>query len=212
VAAKHSAYVFGTARFLLSFGTAILVLLVVWVAVRAVGPAEASKAPLVALPSIPRATPTPTKTIKTSRSPSRTPSKSPTPSKTSARASDPVPKKTRTPTRTTTTAPPARTDYKATLSVTASWQSGYMAVVRVVNEGDEPVRWKVTVSHSGQHDLQLRNTWNARGELSGSSLVFTGGTLAPGRTASFGFQTSKSGRGDARPADCNALGGTCRVR
>lgn len=192
---------------------AILVLLTVWIAVRAVGPAEASKAPAVALPSMPRVTVAPPPSVsakpKASKTPSRTPSKSAKPSKTSAtaRTSDPVPKKTRP-----TSKPPARTDVEATLSVGASWDSGYMASVRVVNEGDEPVEWQITVSHSGLENLRLRGVWNASGNLDGTSIVFTGGRLEPGRSARFGFQTSKTGRGDARPAGCNAVGGSCRVR
>ncbi|WP_250035555.1 cellulose binding domain-containing protein [Paractinoplanes maris] len=208
---------FGTARFVLSFAVAILVLLVVWVAVRAVGPAEASRQPSVVLPSMPRVTVVapPPSSAPPSRTPevvTTSPSKSPKP----PRTSDPVPKSrpTTKPAATTKPAssPPPETDVEATLSVGASWDGGYVAAVRVTNEGDRAVEWKVTVSHSGLEDLQLRGVWNARGNLTGSSIVFTGGKLEPGRTASFGYQTSKDGRGDARPAGCNAVGGSCRVR
>ncbi|MCO8272955.1 cellulose-binding domain-containing protein [Actinoplanes sp. TRM 88003] len=216
MAAKHSVRVFGTARFILSFAVAILVLLVVWIAVRAVGPAEASRPPTIVLPSVARVTidpPPPTPSVKPSVS--RTPSKSPSPSKptpserpTTARATTAVPEKTRT----TTKPPPPPTEVEATLAVTASWEGGYVAMARVTNEGERPVRWKVTVSHADLRDLELRNVWNATGNLSGDSIVFTGGPLDPGRTADFGYQTSKDGRGDARPAGCNAVGGTCRIR
>ncbi|WP_164842250.1 cellulose binding domain-containing protein [Actinoplanes solisilvae] len=236
---------FGTARFVLSFAVAILVLLTVWIAVRAVGPAEASNAPAVVLPAIPRVT-VAAPASATSKPPSRTTSGTPSPSsKTSAtaRTSDPAPdgtptqKSTGGPAATTKPAPssssprppasppatppaappaspppPARTDVEATVSVTASWSSGYMASVRVVNEGDTAVEWKVTVSHSGLENLRLRGVWGANGNLDGSTLVLTGGRLEPGRSARFGFQTSKTGRGDARPAGCNAVGGSCRVR
>ncbi len=208
MAAKHSVRVFGTARFVLSFAVAILVLLVMWIAVRAVGPAEASKPPTVVLPSIPRAT--------LAAPPSLSPTPSPTPSQTpaAARTTSPAPEKTRKPTTKPprTTAPVARTDVEASLRVGASWDSGYVAAVRVVNDGDKPMEWKVTVSHSGLDNLQLRGVWNARGDQQGSSLVFTGGTLAPGATASFGYQTSAAGRGNLRPAGCNAVGGSCSVR
>ena len=212
MAAKHSVRVFGTARFILSFAVAVLVLLVVWTAVRAVGPAEAAKPPTVVLPSVARVTIDPP-----SPSASRTPSKSPTPSKkpTAARTTTAVPEKTRKPTTkppVKTTPPPPPSQVEATVAVTASWDSGYVAMGRVTNEGDRPVRWKVTVSHADLRDLRLRGVWNATGNLSGDSIVITGGTLDPGRTADFGFQTSKDGRGDARPAGCNAVGGTCRIR
>lgn len=222
MAAKHSVRVFGTARFILSFAVAILVLLVVWIAVRAVGPAEASKAPTLVLPPAPQLTLAEPPRASLSPSPvvvSSSPSVSPSPSRTPSRTrtpTAPTPEKTRTPVAKTTpptTRPPApRADVKATLSIGASWDEGYVAAVRVVNEGDAPVQWKVTVSHSDQRDLRLRGTWNARGNQQGSSLVFIGGTLAPGEQATFGYQTSKTGRGKARPAGCNAVGGSCSVR
>ncbi|WP_250001003.1 cellulose binding domain-containing protein [Actinoplanes sp. M2I2] len=212
MAAKHSVSMFGTARFVLSFAVAILVLLVVWVAVRAVGPAEAAKQPGVVLPSIPRVTiaaPPPT----TSAAPKPSPSRSRT---AAARTSKPIPEAQptteRPPTTRPTPSPTEKTSVEATLSVGATWDEGYVAAVRVTNEGDRAVEWKVTVSHEDLEDLELRGVWNAKGNVAGSSLVFTGGRLEPGRTASFGYQTSKDGRGKARPSGCNALGGSCRVR
>ncbi|MCY1142879.1 cellulose binding domain-containing protein [Actinoplanes sp. Pm04-4] len=216
MAAKHSVRVFGTARFILSFAVAILVLLVVWIAVRAVGPAEASKPPTVVLPSVARVTidpPSPVPSAKVKPSVSRTASKPPTPAQrpTKARTTTAVPEETRKPTpRPTTPAP--QDEVEATLAVTASWESGYVAMAKVTNEGDRPVRWKVTVNHADLRDLRLRGVWNATGNQDGDSIVFTGGTLKPGDSANFGYQTSKDGRGDARPAGCNAVGGTCRIR
>lgn len=218
MAAKHSVRVFGTARFILSFAVAILVLLVVWIAVRAVGPAEASKAPTLVLPTPPSVTlaappPVVSSSPSVSPTPSRTPSRAPRKSTAPASSSpSPSPSRPRVVKTTSPAPPPPRTDVKSTLSVGASWNEGYVAAVRVVNEGETPVQWKVTVSHSGQRDLQLRGTWNARGDQQGSSLVFTGGTLAPGQRASFGYQISKTGPGRARPAGCNAVGGSCSVR
>ncbi|MBL7256787.1 cellulose binding domain-containing protein [Paractinoplanes lichenicola] len=213
MAAKHSVRVFGTARFILSFGVAILVLLVVWVAVRAVGPAEASKAPSLVLPSLPAPTIAVPSPPSVSHTPSRTPSASPSRTRSSAPTS-PTPRPTTKPavTKTTTAPPPPQADVEATLAVGASWDEGYVAAVRVTNEGDRPTRWRVTVSHSGLRNLELRGVWNATGDQQGDSLVFTGGTLAPGAQASFGYQTSKTGRGKARPSGCNALGGSCSVR
>ncbi|GAB2598287.1 hypothetical protein Aab01nite_74210 [Paractinoplanes abujensis] len=211
MAAKHSVRVFGTARFILSSGAAILVLLVMWIAMRAVGPAEAANPPVQALPSPPRTTvaappPVISSTPSVSRAPSRTPSATPTRTR---KTTSPAPSKTRPVVRTT---PPPQTDVEATLSVGASWNEGYVAAVRVTNEGDRPVRWRVTVSHADLRNLALRGVWNASGNQQGESIVFSGGTLAPGAHADFGYQTSSSGRGKARPSACNALGGSCRVR
>ncbi|MBU2670460.1 cellulose-binding domain-containing protein [Actinoplanes bogorensis] len=209
--AKHSVRDFGTARFVLSFAVAILVFLTVWVAVRAVGPAEASRPPVLAMPSV---TPTPSKTV--SRTPSATPSaleSSTSPSPSLSRSPSPSPSPSSpSPRRETRKPAPTRSNVEATLQVGASWEAGYVAAGRVVNRGDKPVEWRVTVSHSRVRDLQLRGTWNATGTQDGDTLVFTGGPLAPGDTAQFGYQTSSSGRGRAHPDGCNALGGSCRVR
>ncbi|GIF19158.1 hypothetical protein Ate02nite_18880 [Paractinoplanes tereljensis] len=86
-----------------------------------------------------------------------------------------------------------------------------MASVRVKNVGGTAESWSVTVSHSGQDNLRLAGTWNARGSQSGDNLTFTGGPLAPGASISFGYQVSKSGRGNARPSGCSVVGGKCGV-
>ncbi|XVV13748.1 cellulose binding domain-containing protein [Actinoplanes sp. CA-131856] len=80
------------------------------------------------------------------------------------------------------------------------------------NDGDAAAQWRVSVSHSGLDDMELRGVWNATGSRNGSSLSFSGGSLAPGKSATFGYQITKSGRGNARPAGCSAVGGSCSVR
>ena len=209
--AKHSAHAFGTARLVLSFAAAILVLLVVWIAVRAVGPAEASRLVVPPPPVSVKAAP-----VITSPAP---PSPSATRSSAAARTSRPVPSETRRPTSKPPVSPspsssaPAARDVAATVSVGASWQEGYVATVRVTNEGDQPVAWKVSVTHADVDDLRLRGVWGADGDLSGSTLTCGGGMLAPGESVRFGYQTSvRAERGEARPADCNAVGGSCRMR
>ena len=98
------------------------------------------------------------------------------------------------------------------MSVSASWQQGYVAAVRVKNSGKKPADWTVTVSHSNLQNLRLLGVWGARGRQQGDNVVFTGGPLAAGGTASFGYQTSKTGNGNARPAGCSVVGGDCGVR
>ncbi|MEV4345119.1 cellulose binding domain-containing protein [Actinoplanes sp. NPDC049596] len=231
---KHSVRLFAPARVVLSFSVAILVLLVVWVAVRAVGPAEAARQPSVVLPSMPQVplvvsdSPAPSSAAPTSAKSSPSPAaSSPSPSAARSRSvaprtSSPSPSSsaskptlkpvTTAPTPKTTTKPAPQTDIEAQLSVTASWDGGYVAFVRVVNEGDAAAQWRVTVTHSGLNDMELRGTWNASGSQSGSSLSFSGDPLAPGKSATFGYQITKSGRGNARPAGCSAVGGSCSVR
>jgi hypothetical protein len=84
-------------------------------------------------------------------------------------------------------------------------------MVQVVNKGTKTASWSVTVSHSGVSGLRLGGTWNAHGSQQGSSFVFTGGSLAPGKSATFGYQAGKQGGGRFRPSGCSVSSGTCRV-
>ncbi len=215
--AKHSAPTFGTARVVLSAAVAVLMLLVVWIAMRAVGPAEASRQPTVVLPSMPQVeVPAP------SPSPSPTPTPTPTPTSaapSSRAATSPAPSKTRTttrpPARATTPAAP-RPKAAATLQVGASWGGGYVAGVRVTNTGTAPLQWRVTVTHDDRTDLRLRGVRGATGSQDGDTLTFRGGPLAPGASAEFGYQVAGArrdeGRGDARPSGCSVVGGRCGMR
>ncbi|WP_433301208.1 cellulose binding domain-containing protein [Actinoplanes sp. CA-030573] len=221
MASKHSARALGPARVVLSGAVAVLVMLVVWVAVRAVGPAEAQQQPTVVLPSMPQvpvglgpsassSSPSPSP----SSSPSLSPSASASPSRPRSSSSPSArPTRTRTATRpaapATTTAAPAT--FSASLAVGASWEQGYVGMVKVRNTGNVARSWTVTVSHSGLENLRFMGAWGARGTQSGDKIVLTGGPLAPGATASFGYQVSKTGRGNARPAGCTVVGGACSV-
>jgi len=216
----------------MSFAVAILVLLVVWVAVRAVGPAEASRQPAVVLPSMPQVPVEPSVAPSSPPSPSSSSSPSsaspspsassasPSPSRSSAQRSVPPTVGASSPSVRVTTAPvPSKTTQSAapapaaaaTLSVNASWQTGYVATARLQNTGTAPLSWRMTVSHSGLENLRLLGVWNARGSRDGETIILTGGPLAPGASITFGYQVSKSGRGDARPSGCTVVGGSCRM-
>lgn len=209
---KHSARPLGPARTILSAASAILVMLIVWIAVRAVGPAEAAREPTLVMPSTSVEPSTP---VPPSASPSRSRSKAATRTakSTTATRHTPVPEKTTTkpsapkPTATKTTSK----RFFVTVSVGASWEQGYVAMVRVKNEGGFAAGWKVTVTHRGVENMRLLGVWNARGTQSGTSVIFTGDHLAAGATASFGYQVSMTGKGNARPSGCSVVGGKCSV-
>jgi Cellulose binding domain len=208
---RHSTRPLGPAQTVLSAAAAGLVLLVVWVAVRAVGPAEASRQPTVMMPTtLSLTTPPPTAAAppaprRTSASPSVRPSRTshkPAVEKTTTKPAVAV---------TPTTKKPAPAVLNATLDVPASWDQGYVAAVRIKNTGATPQPFTVTVSNNGLSDVRLMGTWNARGTQSGDRLTFTGGPLAPGATATFGYQVSGHGRGPARPSGCSVVGGKCTM-
>jgi hypothetical protein len=215
--AKHSANPSGPAHIVLGVAAAILVGLVGWVVVRAVGPhPPADRQATVVLPSMPQvpvgeAAPSPLPSASPSRSVSASPSRSP---RATRPASAHSPSARRSPSRpaaawSSAAAPPHLT---AALSVRASWDSGYVAGVRIVNTGAKASTWSVTVNHSDVDGLRLVATWNAAGEQHGDRLVFSGGALAPGATADFGYQAGRTGGGAARPSGCSTVGGTCSVR
>jgi cytoskeletal protein RodZ len=217
--AKHAIRLFGPARLVLSLAVAILVLLVVWVAVRAVGPAEASRQPTVVLPSMPQvpvaapsSAPAPATALPVP--PSSAAAVTSTPAVRASRASSPTPRPSRSsssPKPVKTTVPP-KNDLAVTVMVGAGWSEGYIAAVKVTNTSDAATSWKVTVAHDDLPDLRLAGVWNASGSLQGDSLTFSGGNLAAGRSATFGYQATKTGRGNARPSGCSVVGGTCGMR
>ncbi len=210
--AKHAARTFGAARILLSSGVAVLVLLVVWLAARAVGPAEAARLPTVVLPSAPLIIATSSSSAPSSAAPSSAaPSVTPSPTRVT---SSPVPSRTRPstrPPRTTSPPPPPKAKAAATLRVSGGRGEGYVAGVRVQNTGTTPLEWRVTVTHDDDDDVRLRGTWNADGAQDGDNLVFGGGTLQPGASVTFGYQAMQDGRGGVRPTGCTVVGGTCAM-
>jgi len=222
----HTARSLGPARIFLSAAAAVLVMLVVWIAMRAVGPAEAARPPTVVLPVSVSPSPSDAPSLPAAVSPSLSPALSPSsssasPSRSPSRSTSrptatshsPAPEKTTTskPAPTKTTPAPAA-DYAVTVSVTASWDQGYVASVRVQNTGNATGSWTVTVSHANLSNLRLVGTWGgASGRQSGDNVVFTGGPLAGGGSAGFGYQVSKGGRGNARPSGCSVVGGSCGV-
>jgi cellulase/cellobiase CelA1 len=213
----------------MTFAVAILVLLVVWVAVRAVGPAEASRQPTVVLPSMPQVTVkpavspsslSPSPALAVSSSPSRSAvvssaaSPSPrhvTPTGVPETTRKPIAKPSPTTRRTSAAAPSPAASFAATIRVSGSWRFGYTGTVTIENKGNAASDWRITVAHSGVDNLRLLNTWGARGSRDGDDVVFTGDSLTPGASVSFRYQVTKTGRGDARPSGCSVVGGTCDV-
>jgi hypothetical protein len=84
----------------------------------------------------------------------------------------------------------------ATYHIDNDWGSGFVATVTVKNNGTTPISsWRVTWVYAGnQH---ITNSWNATVTQSGATVTAANanynGTIAPGATASFGFQGTYSG-------------------
>ncbi|MFV2084316.1 GH12 family glycosyl hydrolase domain-containing protein [Micromonospora sp. LOL_021] len=98
------------------------------------------------------------------------------------------------------------------VSYTANtWNTGYTADVRVTNTGGGTINgW--TLAYQLPAGQTVGNSWNATVTQSGSSVtarnVGWNGTLAPGATASFGYQASYSGSYSS-PSSFTLNGTTC---
>jgi endoglucanase len=95
--------------------------------------------------------------------------------------------------------------------VDSSWGNGFTATVTVQNTGPSPVAgWTLGWSFAG--DQRIGNAWNATVTQTGSAVTARdagwNGTLAPGASASFGFQAAYSG-GNTAPTQFTVNGAAC---
>ncbi|HKX30260.1 MAG TPA: DUF6055 domain-containing protein, partial [Blastocatellia bacterium] len=137
-------------------------------------------------------TPTPTPTP----GPTPTPTPGPTPTPTPRPSPTPTPNPTPTPT------PPPSGNCVATYQVTNQWSNGFIGEVRVSNPGTSSLNgWTVRWTFPGNQ--QVTNLWNGVLTPNGAGVSVKNAPhnagLAPGGSATFGFQASYSGT-NALPA------------
>lgn len=229
--AKHAARQFILARLVLGSAATILVVLVGWIAVRVGGGSGDSGDPLLVQPpatlqaaagtSSPAAAPStsaapsPSASVSGSASPSASPSPSRSPSASPSASAAATPSKS--PSRTPSASPsaaspsPAAGALAATYSTSASWRDGFIAAVRVVNNGPAASEWSVTLTYPSGADLEVRGAWNATVSASGDSVTLSGRSLAPGSSVTAGFQSEKDGSDAVKPVTCSIGGGSCRM-
>jgi hypothetical protein len=222
---KHSSSPISPARLIFVAAVTILVALVVWVAVRAVGPSSDGAAaptvvqpstatvpvgaaePVAASPTIPLLPPSsPSSAPTPSVTPSRSHSASPSAAGRHSASASPSPHATHTQAK-----PVAKATFSAVVASSSSWGGGYVAMVRVTNTGTKAAGWSVSVGHGAVPGLRLNGTWNAQGSQQGTTFTFAGGSLAPGKSASFGYQAGARTRDQVKPSGCSASSGSCRV-
>jgi hypothetical protein len=192
----------------------LLVVLVSWVAIRAVGPARPEgRVPLMVQPTVPLGG-AELSVPPTSVPPSPVPtSASPTPVSRSPRASrSPSKKATTKPAPRRTTSPPApAASFTAAYRTGRSWDRGFIAGVEITNKSGPARTWTVKLSYDPDAGVRVGNTWNAQLSRDGNTFVLTGGPLAPGATAMLGFEASKQVRGGIQPTSCTVDGAPCRL-
>jgi hypothetical protein len=223
LSAKHSAP-FPLRRYgFVGGASTLLVVLVAWVAVRAVGPTgQDNGTPLMMQPPIavaetvpeviPLSTPVASASESADPSPSVSKSGSPSPSRSTLRPSTAVPKPTGKATKPPAKTPPTpASSFTARYSVGASWDRNFYVWVRVTNTGRTASTWAVTVTHASGDKVRITDVRNARLERQGDTNVLSGGPLAPGASFTFGFEASKQVRNRVEPTSCTVNGTACRV-
>ena len=193
----------------------LLVLLVSWVAVRAVGPAQSNaRVPLMVQPTMPLGDPAATQgalpSVVPSPSSTGTPSPSPTPSRTPSKSpAKPTEKATKPAPPRTTTPPAPVASFAAQYRVAGDWDRGFVAAIEVTNKTGPARTWTLKVTYAAEDGVRLGNTWNAQVSRQGNTFVLTGGPLAPGATVSVGYEASKQVRSRVEPSSCAVDGVRC---
>jgi len=214
---KHST-VFPLRRYsFIGAAATLLIVLVSWVAVRAVGPTQPdAHVPLMIQPTVPLAADGPSPVPEAGLS--GTPSLSPSASRSAApritvAATSSVPKRTRPTTkpapRRTTSPPPPAAAFTARYTSGGSWNRGFIGTLAVTNKTGPARDWTVRLRFDPDAGVRLGNVWNARATRDGDTFVLTGGPLAPGATASLGFEASKQVRDRIQPSGCTVDGAPC---
>ncbi|MEU4624264.1 cellulose binding domain-containing protein [Actinoplanes sp. NPDC023801] len=221
--AKHAVRQFILARLVLGSAAAVLAALVVWVAVVAGGSAGAGE-PLLVQPSaalqaagdpLPATTPsTESAPVPSSPTPSASVSSSASQSPSASASFSPSakPKPSKTPSRTPSTRPspsPAANTLAVTYATSAAWRDGFIAAVKVVNNGSAAREWTVTLTYPSSADVEVRGGWNATVSASGDTVTIRGNSLAAGASITAGFQGSKDIGAVVKPVTCAVGGGSC---
>ena len=101
------------------------------------------------------------------------------------------------PTTPPTTAPPGGGGCTATVQIQSSWNSGFVASVRVTAGNSGTNGWSVTITLPG--GATIVNAWNAQPSSNSGTVRFTNmnynGQLGPGQTTEFGFQANGTASG-----------------
>jgi hypothetical protein len=93
--------------------------------------------------------------------------------------------------------------------VSGESNSGFIAGVEVINQGQQPATWTVEVTYSST--VRLGQVWNASVQRVGNTYRFranSGAALGAAQKASFGYIASGP-RGSSRPVRCTINGRTC---
>jgi hypothetical protein len=149
-------------------------------------------------------TPTPSRTITPTATPTATPTSSRTPTPTATATAS----HTASPTPTATATATGSGTAKCTASIVESqWNNGFTATVTVNNTGTVATKtWKVTWTWGGNQ--AIINSWSATVTQSGTAVTAANmsynNAIAPGGNTTWGLQASFSGMNSAPTLNCSA--------
>jgi len=155
-----------------------------------------------AVASSPTATTRPTATATTK--PTATATAKPSPTATAT----PTPAPTATPTTAV-----ASLSCQVNYSASQLWPGGFIANLTITNTGSSAIQgWKLVFTFPGQE--RILSGWNGSFTQSGAQVSITNsgsnGTLAPGSSATPGFQATSSSKNESTPAMFSLNGVTCQ--
>jgi hypothetical protein len=87
----------------------------------------------------------------------------------------------------------------------------FQAGIVLENSGRTARTWQVRVSYAAADRVRVQRTFGARSSTSGSTVVFSGGPLEPGRSTMVGFQATTTADGEIRPTSCQVEGRACTI-
>jgi hypothetical protein len=155
----------------------------------------APASPLVSLAPSPRASPA--STASSSPRATASPSRTPAPTRPAGVSGAGGPKKV--------------SALTATYAVGSSWDTGFIGGVTLTNGESTAVTWTVIVRNGAADGVKITDAWNATLTRQGDTDSYTGGPLAAGATATFGFEATKQATGKVTPVACTVNESTCRV-
>jgi hypothetical protein len=90
-------------------------------------------------------------------------------------------------------------------------RGSFQAGIVLENSGSAARTWQVRVTYAAADRVRVERTFGARASTSGSTVVFSGGPLEPGRSTMVGFQASTTSDGEIRPTSCQVDGRACTI-
>jgi Cellulose binding domain len=105
--------------------------------------------------------------------------------------------------------PAAKAAVAASYLARASWDTGFIGGLQVVNTGSVAQSWEIRLRFADADRVNVGQAWNATLSRQGDTVVLRGGPLAPGASVNAGFRAGKQARDAVRPTACTVNQRAC---